>query len=512
MVDPLLPTDETPADSNPQYEKLKELRKRTDLEARKASLLRDTFLGFDGLLHPLKLRYYQVQGLMHLLVMKRFVLGDDTGLGKTIQAIAALCYLWEKSPDLKVIILTPKSAVEQWAGEFAKFTTGVKTFVCRGSPAKRRDIRAVYERTKGPTVLITGYRIAVQDFSDIQNWSGYVLITDECFDYHTPILLEDGTTELIGRVVSKKLPVRVLSWNSEKGVVEPRAVVNWVRNPLVCGRRKDLRRVSFKYSGNVRVTGNHDFITPNGGATPAYKLHKGDAVLSFSEKIPSDSQWQVILGSLLGDASISGPDRNLRGVSFGHCGAQRALLEFKHGVLETLGVSGIEWKTGVGGYQKKDGSSKEYGKFGLHGNPALSSFLDLAGIRRDGKKRITTEWLDRIGPLGLAVWHADDGRLLTHVCKDGSTSYTVEISTHGFSREDHEVLVGWLRWKWGIPAEVRMAKGKNGKHYSYIHLGRVASDKFFTNLPGALPGVEYKFPHWMPVVDVSGDRKSSAPA
>lgn len=183
MPEDIIPTDETPADSNPQYEKLKQLRKRTDIDARKPPLMREQFVGFDGQLHPLKLRYYQVQGIMHLLVMKRFLLGDDTGLGKTLQAIAALCYLWERTPDLKVVILAPKSAVEQWAGEFAKFTDGVKTFVCRGVPAARRKVRDVFRRTGGPSVLIMGYRIAVQDFSDIQDWEDYILISDEAAAY-----------------------------------------------------------------------------------------------------------------------------------------------------------------------------------------------------------------------------------------------------------------------------------------------------------------------------------------
>jgi hypothetical protein len=101
----------------------------------------------------------------------------------TLQAIAALCYLWEKNHDQKAIILAPKSAVEQWAGEFHRFTTGVKTFVCRGTPAKRREIRSAFQHQTGPAVLIMGYRIAVQDFADIQDWSGYVFITDEASAY-----------------------------------------------------------------------------------------------------------------------------------------------------------------------------------------------------------------------------------------------------------------------------------------------------------------------------------------
>jgi intein/homing endonuclease len=101
----------------------------------------------------------------------------------TLESIAALCYLWERTPNLKVIILTTKSALEQWKSEFSNFTTGVQVFVSRGTPVQRRKARDEYEKATGPAVLIMGYRSAVQDFSDLQNWSGYVFITDEATAY-----------------------------------------------------------------------------------------------------------------------------------------------------------------------------------------------------------------------------------------------------------------------------------------------------------------------------------------
>jgi hypothetical protein len=506
-TDDLLPIDETPADSlppNPAYEKLKKIRERTDLEARPSAYMRDAFTALDGTPRPLKLRYYQVQGVMHLLAMKRFLLGDDTGLGKTLQSISALCYLWERTPDQKVLILTSKSSVEQWAGEFRKFTNGVTPFVSRGTPVQRRKVREAFWAETGPTVLVMGYRTAVQDFAELQDRDGYVLITDECFDYHTPVVLADGTTELIGKIVSKRLPVSVMSWNPDTGAVEPKPVINWFRNPLNAGKRKDLSKVSFGYSGNVRVTGSHEFYTPS-GKVPLYRLRVGSPVYHYSNKIPNEVQWQVLLGSLLGDSSITSPDRNLQGMAFGHCEAQRKLLEFKHSVLSQLGVSDIRWGAN-GGYPKKDGTEKLHGRFFVNGNPALSSFIDKSGIWREGKKRVTAEWLDRIGPLGLAVWHADDGSLNTHVDSNGTVSHVVSISTHGFTREDHELMVGWLRWKWGVRAEVKTARatGAGRKPYSYLYLNRKETERFFSILPGSIPGVEHKFPAGMPTVDVSG--------
>ena len=168
------------------YKKLKQVRDRTDLTLRPSPYLRDTFTGFDGKEYPLKVRYYQIQGILHLVAMNRFLLGDDTGLGKTLQTIIALCYIWDKNPDTKVIVLTNKSAVTQWANEFAKFTRGIKPIVCMGTPPKRRKARDLFETATGPTVLVMGYRSAVGDFSDMQNWKDFIFITDEATAYKNP--------------------------------------------------------------------------------------------------------------------------------------------------------------------------------------------------------------------------------------------------------------------------------------------------------------------------------------
>lgn len=120
------------------YKRLKAIRAREDLKLKPLKYLKETFTGYDGVEHPLQLRYYQVQGILHLVAMNRFVLGDSCGLGKTLQSIGALCCLWEKEPDMKVIVLTVMSAVEQWAEEFNRFTTGVKTIIPRNSTGGER--------------------------------------------------------------------------------------------------------------------------------------------------------------------------------------------------------------------------------------------------------------------------------------------------------------------------------------------------------------------------------------
>ncbi len=167
------------------YEELKKVRARTTGLSFKVapSLLRKEFIGFDGVSRPLMLRNYQIQAVFHMARMNRFILGDDTGLGKTITAISTCCILWDRDPDLKVVVLTTKSATDQWAKEFEKFTQGIKVIVSKGSPAQRKQAIGHFETATGPTVMVTGYRSAVQDFENLEGVKIDILILDEASSF-----------------------------------------------------------------------------------------------------------------------------------------------------------------------------------------------------------------------------------------------------------------------------------------------------------------------------------------
>lgn len=168
------------------HTKLKTIRTRSDLSLRQTPIMRKMIRNLSGEAERLRFRYYQVQGVLHLVTMPRFVLGDDTGIGKTLQSIGALAYIWEKNPDQKVIVLTTKSAVNQWLGEFKKFTKGVTVITCKGDPERRHKLQEAFQKLQGPVVLLMGYKTAVVDFSHIQEWRDYILIADEATAFKNP--------------------------------------------------------------------------------------------------------------------------------------------------------------------------------------------------------------------------------------------------------------------------------------------------------------------------------------
>lgn len=169
------------------YDKLKKVREDNDLEIRNSTYLKDKIQLLDGREIDFKLRYYQAQMVVHLLTMKRFVVGDDTGLGKTLEAIATLCYLWESKPSKKVIVMTNKSVVGQWASEFEKFTEGITTYQIKGTKKKRqKQLAEFWEHEDTPAVAIMGYRSACSDFEILQDWTDFNIVFDEATAFKTP--------------------------------------------------------------------------------------------------------------------------------------------------------------------------------------------------------------------------------------------------------------------------------------------------------------------------------------
>lgn len=102
-----------------QYERLKQIRQAESLQLKKCSLIKD----------HVALRNYQAIGVYHLLALPRLIIGDGTGLGKTLQILSGYAYLKEKDPSLKMLVVASKSALYQWVSENDKFLQGVKAGV-----------------------------------------------------------------------------------------------------------------------------------------------------------------------------------------------------------------------------------------------------------------------------------------------------------------------------------------------------------------------------------------------
>lgn len=122
---------------------IEKIRKIRALEAptlKPSPFLREEYLDEFGETRKVILRDYQKQGVMNLLQVPRMVLGDDTGLGKTLIVLSAISYVWLVEPGFIPVVVTKKSALYQWAAEAKKFMTGMEVEVVDGEPYEREAI------------------------------------------------------------------------------------------------------------------------------------------------------------------------------------------------------------------------------------------------------------------------------------------------------------------------------------------------------------------------------------
>jgi hypothetical protein len=95
----------------------------------------------------------------------------------------------------------------------------------------------------------------------------------------------------------------------------------------------------------------------------------------------------------------------------------------------------------------------------------------------NNKKVLTQEYLDTIHhPIALAYWFMDDG------CKNGV------LSTNCFSEQEDELLVSWMKNKWGI--ECTLQRNKTNFVLYIKSESRLKFEKLI--FPYMLPSMYYK--------------------
>jgi len=222
-----------------------------------------------------------------------------------------------------------------------------------------------------------------------------------CFHYQTRVVLADGRTEMIGKIVNQRRPVEVLSYDPTTGSIQPRRVVNWFDN----GRADHF--LQFVVKGGVSgrpgrtfgVTPNHLIFTPRGEVL-AGQLREGDEVLAVIKdyRVTGD-QLQVLLGGGLGDGSLRRTGTHAAAFRVGHSEAQVEYARWKYRMLEPF--------------------SRGFGKVGNGFGFDTIAFPALADLRAslygaNGERIAPASALDRLDARGVAIWYADDGTFAGH--------------------------------------------------------------------------------------------------
>jgi recombination protein RecA len=163
----------------------------------------------------------------------------------------------------------------------------------------------------------------------------------------------------------------------------------------------------------------------------------------------SEQQRQLVLGSLMGDGSISPKRVGKAGVAmksrfrFGHGPRQDAYARWKAGLLEGVPLSV---------------SPHEKGGLLVESTP----LVELDGLREAvylaGEKVFSWDYLKELTPFALAIWYLDDGTFAERR-KDGSAGRS-EICVEAMEPTSRDRILSWLRDTYGLSAKLIDRAGK----------------------------------------------------
>lgn len=143
------------------------------------------FTGIDELPKPsaltAELYPYQQRGFEWLCFLRRYglhgILADDMGLGKTVQTIALIAKLIEQTPQARVLVVAPRSVMQNWRKDIQRFAPPVEVETYHA--AGRKQAARWWEHIPKPLVIVTTYGCLVRDIDILARVSWNLLVLDE---------------------------------------------------------------------------------------------------------------------------------------------------------------------------------------------------------------------------------------------------------------------------------------------------------------------------------------------
>jgi recombination protein RecA len=362
-----------------------------------------------------------------------------------------------------VAALVPKAEIE---GEMGDSHVGLQA---RLMSQALRKITGALSQTKTTAIFINQLREKVG-------------VMFGCMAYTTRVTLADGTQEKIGKIVNQRMDVEVLSYDPETNKMVPRRIVNWFNN----GKAEKFLQFSVAKSGKnglaqFAATENHLIRTP-GGWRQAGELIPGDRVMVVEQQRLGEQQFQLILGSLMGDGNLSPDRRGRSGTRFrmGHGAKQAAYLDWKASLLGNIPHT-----------RTVNAKGAVFADFTPL--PELGE-LHEAVYFGDGKKHLSWDYLKSLTPLALAVWYMDDGgfTLRSKGVQERTAGGTgrIEICAEAMSPGSRERLAHYLRDTYGLHIKLQY---RGARKVSVLQFSTAASEKFQKLVaPYVHPSMEYK--------------------
>lgn len=386
-------------------------------------------------------RQYQLECVREMIRYNRAFGVLSTGLGKTLVS-QILCNHFVKRGQ-RVLVIVPTILLMEQTVKALK-TDGYSVTGAGGGKVS----------ALGSDVLVSVVNSAEQYASSYSN-----LIIDECFPYHTLVQTSEGPLSIgqIHRRQEKNLSTQVLSWNETLKVYEYKQVTrSWKKKD-----RKDLLQIQagrFK----IEVTPEHKFLLSTGEWIPASDLREGDLLTgiqggstraSIAGARANGDQWQIMLGSYMGDGNWHRVRPQKYRIRLSHGPEQKAYLEFKSLIL------GLEINENVNGGFKKDAIYR-----------AGTKTFDVPKTMDTENGPPLNEILRQLDPRGVAIWYLDDGSY-------NGPSKTITFHTNAFSFSENEQIAQFFQDKYSVTPIVKERRKPDGRVHFCLYFQREEAAK-----------------------------------
>ena len=393
------------------------------------------------------------------------------GQGKTISAIYMLCTLAKKT----LIVVHKEFLLEQWKERIQEFAPSARIGLIKAKviDVENKDI-----------VLASLQSLSMKDYDEgVFDEFGNVIL-DECFPYSQSIVTEKGSIK-IGRLYNmwknkESLPL-IKSFNVDKKLFE------WKTMTYAWEKQAD-ELLEIKFSSNrVRCTPNHKILTPH-GMIEAEKLKIGDLIIAnYDDEIRqnacaralNDDQYQILLGSILGDGCISTlPSKRYR-------------LGITHGLPQK---EYCDWKAKMFGETTHVIENNGYSQ-----TKAVLFSTKIIDLEKEipKEKNIIPKWImDDIDPRGISIWYMDDGSL-------SKEDYSATLHTNTFNLETQKMFVDKFN-TYNIECTIQESK----KKYYYLKFNTINTLKLF-NLIGKYIHTSMKYKIINDILSIDSEQYNS---
>jgi hypothetical protein len=318
-------------------------------------------------------------------------------------------------------------------------------------------------------------------------------LESHCFHHTVNVWTENGLIP-IGKIVNKRMRLRVWSYDFEKKEFVLRPITAWYKNKV-----KGLGCANFEKYGSLPslfkthpktlwATPTHKVFSACGTKTEIQEARE----LTFVEEAMTSSQEQMVWGSLLGDAHVT-PQGLYQEA---HCKAQAEYMELKGRILSPF-HNGLKTRPPRNYDPKKPNKKKSEGSVWLS-TKACAFFQKLRSeLYLNGEKVVTREWLNKLDERALAFWFCDDGsaaKVRNQHCQTNHVS--INLATQGFSTTSVETLRTWLKERWGVETKKDRQHIYDDKDFGwFLLIGGESSEKFLDLIaPFIHPTMAYKIP------------------